>query len=421
MKAFNRNILIIDCDSKVHEYVKEHLCGFNSTDALIVKNKLNYIEYSITSAYSGEEGLKLIDQAQSEGNPYSLVFIDLNIGNKNTYGVDVLLKSWEKHPHIEFVLWTAKKNFDWDDEVHRIGHSDKLLFMRKPVHRNVLKQIALSKTEKWNIKRETEEMIVNLELKVIERGKLLEEQRAKSIYASKMASLGEIAAGLAHELNNPLTVLQMSTQLINKKLSKILSEEDKKLLSYVDKISETGNRIGKIVSGLKGLLKEKSMDMQQLHSLDKIMKSVLNLTTQKFQFKKIQIDYTGDESIYISCYASEIAQVVLNLLTNSYDVLYDYDGNRNISIEIKNLGDFVNIYFKDTGPGLVIDEKEKVFQPFFTTKDVGKGTGLGLPISKNIIESHGGTIEVLSSFKGEGFQVVITLPSASSDKIKLAS
>ena len=81
----------------------------------------------------------------------------------------------------------------------------------------------------------------------------------------------------------------------------------------------------------------------------------------------------------------------------------------------------MNIYFKDTGPGLVIDEKEKVFQPFFTTKDVGKGTGLGLPISKNIIESHGGTIEVLSSFKGEGFQVVITLPSASSDKIKLAS
>lgn len=225
--------------------------------------------------------------------------------------------------------------------------------------------------------------------------------------SSKLASLGEMAGGVAHEVNNPLAIIQgymmkMRT-LIDSKHPTHLD-----LLSVVQKTEKTVERIAKIILGMKKLSRDGSSDPFELISIQDIVSDSLSICSEKFKNSGVhlKIDLPKDD-LYINCRKTELSQVLINLLSNAYDAVKNLDQPQ-VQITAKPENDFVKISVTDNGPGVEEEHREKILNPFYTTKKSGEGTGLGLSISKNFIKQHGG--ELFFDFNCKNTEVVIKLP-----------
>lgn len=224
--------------------------------------------------------------------------------------------------------------------------------------------------------------------------KTVEDQKIQFVHNAKMTSLGEMAGGVAHEINTPLTVILNKAK--NAKRS-ILNADMKieEVIRDLDKIESTSLKIAKIVNGLKRFSRNADRDQKLSTSLLNIIEDTLELCQEKIKFGQIKIEFKGNWDIFIACKASQISQVFLNLISNSIDAIENLEAKW-IELKIENNDDQVFITLKDSGKGIDFAVVQKLMQPFFTTKEVGKGTGLGLSISKGIIEDHGGTISYVS-------------------------
>lgn len=224
--------------------------------------------------------------------------------------------------------------------------------------------------------------------------KTVEDQKIQFIHTAKMTSLGEMAGGVAHEINTPLTVILNKAK--NAKRS-ILNPETKieEVIHDLDKIEATSLKIAKIINGLKRFSRNADRDQKIPTSLLNIIEDTLELCHEKIKFGQIKIEIIGNWDIVIACKASQISQVFLNLIGNSIDAIENLEVKW-IELKIENNDHQVFITLKDSGKGIDFDVVQKLMQPFFTTKEIGKGTGLGLSISKGIIEDHGGTLTYVS-------------------------
>lgn len=236
----------------------------------------------------------------------------------------------------------------------------------------------------------------------------VESERAKSIYASKMASLGEMAAGIAHEINSPLAIIDGRVSLMKKYGEELPLEKKEKYLIDINKVLSMSSRITKIIRGLRKFAREGSDD-----PLEKVsFQSILNDTNALFNQKanKNSVDYQFSEvDFVINCRPVEISQVILNLLSNSVDAIEHLPEKWiKLDIKINNEKKLADVFIIDSGPGIDKELEQKIMQPFFTTKEVGKGTGLGLSISKGIIEHQGGSLVICRDYSNTCFQ--ITLP-----------
>jgi PAS domain S-box-containing protein len=226
--------------------------------------------------------------------------------------------------------------------------------------------------------------------------KLLEDQldheRARMHYASKMATLGEMAGGIAHEINNPLTIIEGYAQ----QLSVWVDQEpfDKlRVKVQAKKISDTVLRIARIVRGLRTFSRDGTLDPVQKTNLRQLVDDTLGLCAEKFRLAEIQLmtPAPADLDLTIDCRATELAQVLLNLLFNARDAVKDLK-EKWVKLAVADIGNFVEFSVTDSGGGIDPRIRERMMQPFFTTKDVGQGTGLGLSISRGIVEAHGGRL-----------------------------
>ena len=215
---------------------------------------------------------------------------------------------------------------------------------------------------------------------------LIEEQNTKIIASSKMSMLGEMASGIAHEINNPLTVIiGKSQQLI---ASNNLDESSNlKLL----KIIETGKRIDRIIKSLKLFSRDSSHEQDVPLKLSSVLDLTLELCLEKIKFEGITLIEEIDVDARIMGNPTQISQVLMNIIGNSIDAI-SFNEERWIKINITIVNNNAIIKITDSGKGIPKDVLEKIMIPFFTTKELGKGTGLGLSISKGIIEKHGGRI-----------------------------
>jgi signal transduction histidine kinase len=238
----------------------------------------------------------------------------------------------------------------------------------------------------------------------------LEEQRKQAMQSAKLSSLGEMASGIAHEINNPLTIISAAAHLMKK--SKVETEEEIKHNRSVEKIISTVERIAKIVRGLKSFSRDSYNDPITSHSSKALVMSALELCGEKLKNRGIMLELKNIDNDFILCRETQIIQVLINLLSNSVDVLENCESKR-ITIETRTSAASVQILFCDSGPKIPQEIAEKMMQPFFTTKEVGKGTGLGLSISKGIIDGHKGRF-FLDRTKNET-TFVIELPAAQSD------
>jgi C4-dicarboxylate-specific signal transduction histidine kinase len=241
-----------------------------------------------------------------------------------------------------------------------------------------------------------------------ERFRMLEEERSRSTHASKMAALGEMAGGMAHEINNPVAVLQT---LASQGLELI---EDGDLdpswfKASFQKMVSTSSRIAKIVQGLRTFSRESGGDPFTSSVLADVVNDTLVFCLERFRHNAVEFRYTpADPSIRVECRPSQVSQVLLNLLNNAYDAVSPL-GEKWISLEVVLQGDQVELLVTDSGRGVPEAVRQKVFQPFFTTKAPGKGTGLGLSLAKGILDAHGGSLHIDADCPNTRFVVRIPL------------
>ncbi len=233
--------------------------------------------------------------------------------------------------------------------------------------------------------------------------------RSQLEHASKLATVGELAAGIAHEINNPLAIIASEAglikDLINPKFGQIVSFED--LIPHLDNIQNSAFRARDITRKLMTFVRKDDLKLDY-HDVNQIINELLegffehelyvsNITLEKKLAPNLPKVFVDPNSL---------KQVILNLLTNARDAITP-PGKIIVSTRVENNNILISI--KDTGCGITKEQMEKIFLPFYTTKPVGKGTGLGLSVSYNIIKSFGGTIEVESLY-GKGSTFTIRLP-----------
>ncbi len=237
-----------------------------------------------------------------------------------------------------------------------------------------------------------------------------EKTRAQLEHASKLATIGELAAGIAHEINNPLAAINEEAGLLKDKLNpefgKNLSTEE--TIRHLNSIQESVFRCRDITRKLLGFVRKQDIELKK-HNLHTLIDNVIDgILGNELMVSNIEVKKDYDQSLPdISTDGNQLQQVLLNLVKNSIDSMEGKSGS--ISIETKNLGNSVSMKVGDTGKGISSAQMEKIFLPFFTTKEVGKGTGLGLSVSYGIIKSLRGKIDVESEV-GKGTIFAITLP-----------
>lgn len=221
------------------------------------------------------------------------------------------------------------------------------------------------------------------------------EQKIQEEYlsqATKMATLGEMAAGIAHEINNPLAIIKTAAQQINTIINRNELEKEK-LIDNFEKINKTIDRISKIIKGLKFFSSPATLDNEfALVPIQGIIEDTISLCEERFKVNNIDLIFKSKiefKSLDIQCRAVEISQVLLNLLNNSFDAIEHLE-IKWVEISIQDFENEVLITVQDSGSGISPALAKKLLQPFYTTKLAGKGTGLGLSISANIIDSHRG-------------------------------
>ncbi len=213
------------------------------------------------------------------------------------------------------------------------------------------------------------------------------------VQASKMASLGEMAGGVAHEINTPLGVITLLTSHARRLLAENKLEMHS-LPPMLEKLEMMALRIAKIVKGLRSFSREGAGDVFEDISVESIIEDTLSLCEERFKSQKIQFSRNQVSSdLTMSVRSVQIAQVLLNLFNNASDAV---TGKPNpwIRLDVFEKNEFVEIRITDSGSGIPLAIQEKMFQPFFTTKEIGLGTGLGLSISMGIIKAHGGDLTI---------------------------
>ncbi len=232
------------------------------------------------------------------------------------------------------------------------------------------------------------------------------ETEMKLMQTSKMASLGEMSAGLAHEINNPLAIIGGRSQAILSSIKKGSTD-----LSIIQKntesILQTVGRIEKIVHGLKTFSRDSSNDLFETVKIRKILDDTFTFCRSRFENNSIQLTcHLENDLLELDCHPSEVSQVLLNLLNNAFDAL-QFIQDKWVEVRIDDLSDKVQIKVRDSGHGIPEGLRLKILQPFFTTKEAGKGTGLGLSISKGLIERHHGSFYIDSEDPHTSFCILL--------------
>lgn len=232
--------------------------------------------------------------------------------------------------------------------------------------------------------------------RVIERQATLQREHARIAqlaHASKMATLGELAAGIAHEINNPLAAITLGTEHLFRLVKDPRTSSDVRQAS-VARIQRSVDRIAKIVSGLKMFSRESSYDPFAPTPIADIILETLDLCQARFQSLGVELRIdTLPDAINLPCRASQISQVILNLLNNALDAVEPLE-ERWVAMSFSQDAATFTISITDSGNGIPEAVARKIMNPFFTTKPPGRGTGLGLSICSNILIDHGGRLEL---------------------------
>jgi signal transduction histidine kinase len=282
--------------------------------------------------------------------------------------------------------------------------------------------VGIDVTEQVLLEGKLKSYNVQLESMVESRSRELKQKNAQLIHTARLASLGEIAAGIAHEMKQPLNVISITADLI-KLLQRNRTLTEELLYSNLDKVRRTVDRMATTINHLRGFTHIDSANFKSVR-LEEAVDGALSILGEQIKLDGIDIIRSiPDRALSIRGELNQVEQVLLNLMQNARDAMVDRvqqaeaagdaaDVPRLMTVATgaREEGREVYIEVTDTGIGIDDESKQRIFEPFFTTKEADRGTGLGLSISMNIVESHGGAVE-LESTPGQGSTFRVIFPA----------
>ncbi|WP_300630565.1 ATP-binding protein [Pseudomonas sp.] len=449
----NRRILLIDDTPSIHEDFRKILMpsvetnqALDDMEAALFGDtaKPQAQTFELHCAYGGEEGLGLLSTAMAEQRPYALAFVDMRMP-QGWDGAKTIEQLWKVAPELQVVVCTAYSDYSWDELLSRLNAYDRLLILKKPFDNIEVQQMANTLANKWDMARRASLQRLQLEQLVEQRTQALQleinerkQLESQLVQSEKLASLGQLAAGVAHEINNPVGFISSNLSTLDSyfnQLQQMLEayRHSEALIPAQDQrerlealrtdleldflkedipvlIRESKDGIGRVVQIVKDLKNFSRVDNDQTwqfanlqHGID----STLNIVASELKYKADVVKhYTPLPEI--ECLASQLNQVVMNLVINAAQAVGPERGTITISNGVD--GETIWLEVADNGCGIAPDTLQKIFDPFFTTKPVGEGTGLGLSLSYGIVKKHGGTISVSSEVgKSTTFRVVLPI------------
>ncbi len=410
-EAHDRRILIVDDEEPVRKLFVEYL---NES-------------YSCAQAPDTQEALELLSR-----EPFALVLTDIQMPGLG--GIELLRKISELYADTAVIIVSGIDRIQRVIDAIRVGASDYIV---KPCELDVLALRVERALERRTLLRNARKYKQDLELRNAElarRKAELERLQAQITQTEKMASLGQMAAGVAHELNNPAGFIYSNIDLLKDyvvRLERYLSavyevdlppeaaarlNEVRRQIDYDNIVGDLSSiltdcylgaeRIRDVVQNLRLFSRLDEADFKWV-DLNEGIESTVRLLSLYYKDGRISLCRDYGELPQVNCYAALLNQVWMNLLMNAAQAIGKSNGE--VRISTRSQGDHVVATFSDTGSGIVPDNVKRIFDPFFTTKPVGEGTGLGLSISHSIIERHGGKIEV-KSVLGKGTTFTISIP-----------
>jgi C4-dicarboxylate-specific signal transduction histidine kinase len=246
----------------------------------------------------------------------------------------------------------------------------------------------------------------------------LRDKQEQLIQAGKLATLGELTTGVAHELNNPLNNIGLYVGNVIEKM-RMGAADDERVLADLEKVVEQVMKATEIITHLRTFGRAAPVTVEPV-SVNDVIERSLSLMQEQLRLRQIEVelDLCADAPVVLGN-PIQLEQVFINLLTNARDALIDAK-RRTIMIACTLNGGVIAVVFRDTGPGIPEGLEQRIFDPFFTTKEVGTGTGLGLSITYGIIKEHDGSITV-ESRPGEGASFRIELPLADREALGAVS
>ena len=248
---------------------------------------------------------------------------------------------------------------------------------------------------------------------------LIRQQRAQMTQKTKLSALGELASGLAHEINNPLSQMMFETQVFEDQLKKSDPSSPENVKDFLQKISGSIQRVTRIVKGIRLYARDGQADDFQDERVADLTRDVLQILNHRNVELGIQIEAKVDPSIVVSCRPTQIAQILVNLIGNAMDAVEAEAIKRQslknfetsdlwIRIETRTTPERLLLTVSNSGDPIPTPIKDRIFEAFFTTKEAGRGTGLGLSISREIARSHGGDLTLSSHSQHPEF--ILSIP-----------
>ncbi len=362
-------------------------------------------------ARSGNEALRLLLRRE-----FAVMLLDVQMPEMDGYEVARYARQNPATRDVPVIFLTAA-NRD-EDRVLRGYGSGAVDFLFKPVNPKILRSKVGVFLELYSSRREVSDGKLALERAYAE----LKATQAQLIQSAKMASLGELVAGVAHEINNPLSFVishldtaQRSLRTTEAEVLAALTPECREPWERAkNRLSEMGaglDRIRELVVKLRTFSRLDEGERKRA-SLRECAESVLTILAHRIGSKKIQVSTQFQEPDVVDCFPGILNQAIMNLVSNAIDAM-EGDGRLELATVVDETG--YSIRVSDSGGGIPAELRERVLEPFFTTKPTGQGTGLGLSITYAIVQKHMGTLE-LSETSGGGTTVVIRVPFASEQR-----
>jgi signal transduction histidine kinase len=408
--SYRNVLLVIDDDEKI---------------LTLMKRTLEKEGYEVHGASAGAEGLNIIEQTRVD-----VIITDIQMEGLN--GIEVFLQARRMYGDIEGIMVTGHQDQKLAIQAVRAGAID---YLTKPINLDDLLFSIQKAIERINLNRNrlyrnrelklTTDIITKmndeLEKKITERTETLKSTQVQLFQTSKLATLGEMAAGLAHELNQPLAGIS----LISKHLLKLVERNkltEEEIRSGLQDIESSVKRMSKIIQHIRTFARQDALKHMEV-DIEATLDYALNLLGEQLRLHEIEV--VKDIRHHLPKVHGEpyqLEQVWINIISNARDALDEAGRIRSaeeryrkrlsisVTLEGSGAGQSVVVRFEDNGVGMTAAQQEKIFEPFYTTKEVGKSTGLGLSISFGIIENHKGRIAVESQ-EGRGTAIRVFLPT----------
>jgi two-component system NtrC family sensor kinase len=420
----NRRILVVDDNRTIHQDFRKLLCPPRSLDLTLDSMEATLfgppakpeqsLHFDMDSAYQGEEGVQLAQAARKEGRPYALAFVDIRMP-PGIDGVETTSRLWQDDPDLQVVVCSAYADYSWEDMMAKLGLSQRLLILRKPFDGIEVRQLAFALTDKWELLRSNRLHMDNLTRAVEERTRQLTAANARLVQAQRLEALGRLSAGLAHEINNPLSFILANLNYLRSQLETDVSRmgptEVKELLDACRESFDGAERIRRTIQNIKLFSRLDDAPRTRVNIHDVLEHALTEVRPLLAPGVEVVRDFRDIPSVFAS--ENGLQQVFLGLMANAAQAIKEGappSPTLRVATSLQEDGR-IAVEVQDNGKGIAPEHLHRVFEPFFTTKQHGSTTGLGLSVCYGIILGLGGEITVDSTL-GKGATFRVLLPSA---------